>query len=151
MSVTIEGLEKAQDVSYDGTYLQHIPAKIDYEGPANVKNFFTNFTSQNEKESNTPLFNAFRGRPLNGRIVHLPKNYSAWVIQSANRNSSNVSEDETKSVKYVPMARTNKITVWNYDKEGDLDNPLSRALQWTEICDALAVSEDEDDEKENSG
>ena len=40
MSVTIEGLEKAQDVSDDGTYLQHIPAKIDYEGPANVKNFF---------------------------------------------------------------------------------------------------------------
>ena len=72
-------------------------------------------------------------------------------MQSANRNSSNVSEDETKSVKYVPMARTNKITVWNYDKEGDLDNPLSRALQWTEICDALAVSEDEDEEKENSG
>ena len=67
MSVTIEGLEKAQDVSDDGTYLQHIPAKIDYEGPANVKNFFTNFTSQNEKESNTPLFNAFRGRPLNGK------------------------------------------------------------------------------------
>ena len=67
MSVTIEKLEKAQDVSDDGTYLQHIPAKIDYEGPANVKNFFTNFTSQNEKESNTPLFNAFRGRPLNGK------------------------------------------------------------------------------------
>ena len=67
MSVTIEKLEKAQDVSDHGTYLQHIPAKIDYEGPANVKNFFTNFTSQNEKESNTPLFNAFRGRPLNGK------------------------------------------------------------------------------------
>ena len=28
---------------------------------------FQDLTSQNEKESNTPLFNAFRGRPLNGK------------------------------------------------------------------------------------
>ena len=41
------------------------------------------------------------------------------------------------------------MTVWNYDKEGDLDNPVSRALQWPQICDALAVSDNEDDEKEN--
>ena len=68
MSVAVEGFENAQDVSGDKNYLQHIPAKINYEGPANVKSFFTNFTSQNEKESNTPLFNAFRGRPLNGKI-----------------------------------------------------------------------------------
>ena len=67
MSVTVEGFENAQDVSADKNYLQHIPAKINYEGPANVKSFFTKFTSQNEKESNTPLFNAFRGRPLNGK------------------------------------------------------------------------------------
>ena len=68
MSVTIEGFDKARDVSDDASYLQHIPAKINYEGPANVKSFFTNFTSENEKETNTPLFNAFRGRPLNGKI-----------------------------------------------------------------------------------
>ena len=43
----------------------------------------------------------------------------------------------------------NRVTVWNYDKEGDLDNPVSRALQWAQICDALAVSDNEDDEKEN--
>ena len=49
------------------------------------------------------------------------------------------------------MAKSDKMTVWNYDKEGDLDNPISRALQWTEICDAIAVSDDEDEEKENSG
>ena len=49
------------------------------------------------------------------------------------------------------MAKSDKMTVWNYDKAGDLDNPISRALQWTEICDAIAVSDDEDEEKENSG
>ena len=52
MSLTIEGLEKAQDVSGDENYLQHIPAKIDYEGPANVKSFFTNFTENNNVRSN---------------------------------------------------------------------------------------------------
>ena len=66
MSITIEGLEKAQDVSDNPNYLQYIPAKVTYEGPANVKDFFTNFTSSDEKEPNTPLTNAFRGRPLNG-------------------------------------------------------------------------------------
>ena len=67
MSLTIEGLEKAEDHSGNENYLQHIPAKIDYEGPANVKSFFTNFTENNDKDPNTPLFNAFRGRPLNGK------------------------------------------------------------------------------------
>ena len=85
-----------------------------------------------------------------GRVVHLPENYSAWVLRGANRNSSNTSEDEEKSLKYLAMARTNKITMWNYDKEGELDNPISRALQWTEICDAIAISDDEDEEKENN-
>ena len=82
--------------------------------------------------------------------MHLPENYSAWVLRGANRNSSNTSEDEEKSLKYLAMARTNKITMWNYDKEGELDNPISRALQWTEICDAIAISDDEDEEKENN-
>merc|ERR1712223_1716001 len=98
MSVTVEGFENAQDVSADENYLQHIPAKINYEGPANVKSFFTNFTSQNETESNTPLFNAFRGRPLNGRVLQLPENYSAWIIQGANRNASNISENKQKII-----------------------------------------------------
>ena len=85
-----------------------------------------------------------------GRVVHLPENYSAWVLRGANRNSTNVSEDEEKSLKYVAMAKSNQITVWNYDKEGELDNPISSALQWTEICDAIAISDDEDEEKENN-
>ena len=88
---------------------------------------------------------------LAGRVLQLPEKYSAWVIQGANRNASNISENETKNYKYLAMAKSDKMTVWNYDKEGDLDNPISRALQWTEICDAIAVSDDEDEEKENSG
>ena len=66
MSITIEGLDKAQDVSQDKNYVQNIPAKVCYEGPANVKNFFTNFTSYDKKDNNSPLTNVFRGRPLNG-------------------------------------------------------------------------------------
>ena len=84
-----------------------------------------------------------------GRVVDLPENYSAWVLQSGSRNANNISEDESKSIKYVATAKSNKITVWNYDKEGDMDNPISRGLQWTQICDAIGVSDNEEDEKEN--
>ena len=86
---------------------------------------------------------------FSGRVIDLPENYSAYVIQSGNINQSNVSEDETKSIKYVGAAKSNNITVWNYDKEDDLDNPISRGLHWTQICDAIGVSDNEDDEKEN--
>ena len=71
MSITIEGFEKAQDVSQDPNYLQNIPAKVVYEGPANVKNYFTNFTSNVKKDTKTPLSNVFRGRPLNGKYKNI--------------------------------------------------------------------------------
>ena len=67
MSITIEGLGTAHDVSDDQNHLQYIPAKISYEGPANVKNFFTNFTACKEGDQNAPLANVFRGRPLDGK------------------------------------------------------------------------------------
>ena len=91
MSITIEGLEKANDVSSNQNFLQYIPAKISYEGPANVKNFFTNFTSCEENEKNTPLTNVFRGRPLNGKyrriLSKLTPHYSQ-IFTSFNLDSA---------------------------------------------------------------
>ena len=67
MSVSIEGFSKAQDASDDPKYLQYIPAKVSYEGRANVKSFFNDFTVRKETEENTPFTNVFRGRPLDGK------------------------------------------------------------------------------------
>ena len=52
MSAELEGLATAKDHSEDSNYLQYIPANISYNGPANVKSFFTNFTKCDEKEKN---------------------------------------------------------------------------------------------------
>ena len=79
----------------------------------------------------------------------MPDGYSAWVLQGSGRSQANFLENDEKDIKFKAAAKLNRMTVWNYDKEGDLDNPISRALQWTQICEALAVSDNEDDEKEN--
>ena len=80
----------------------------------------------------------------------MPQGYSAWVLQGGGRSqSNNFSNKDEKDIKLKAAAKLNRVTVWNYDKEGDLDNPVSRALQWAQICDALAVSDNEYDEKEN--
>ena len=84
-----------------------------------------------------------------GRVVDLPEKYATWILQGGTKNQKNALENQANHSKYAAVAKSNRITVWNYDKEGDLDNPISKALQWTEICDAIAVSDDEDEEKEN--
>ena len=82
-----------------------------------------------------------------GSVVELPDEYSAWILKGGIKNQSN--SDEDKHAKNIAAARTQKLTVWNYDKPGESDNPISRGLQWTKICDAIAVSDIEGDEKEN--
>ena len=84
-----------------------------------------------------------------GCEIELPKNYAVWVLQGGDKNrTKSIGVDEAKDVKLIAAQKSNKILVWNYDKEGELDNPIRRALQWTQICDAIAVS-DNDDDKEN--
>ena len=80
-------------------------------------------------------------------MVELPDEYSAWVLKGGIQNQSNT--DEEKHAKNIAVARTQRLTVWNYDKPAESDNPISRGLQWTKICDAIAVSDSEGDEKEN--
>ena len=63
------------------------------------------------------------------------------------QNQSNT--DEEKHAKNIAVAKTQRLTVWNYDKPAESDNPISRGLQWTKICDAIEVSDSEGDEKEN--
>ena len=67
MSISIEGLDKAPNLSEVQHYLQYLPAKINYEGSANVHNFFTKFTlNKEEQKTSSDLTNVFRGRPLDG-------------------------------------------------------------------------------------
>jgi len=147
MSISIEGLDSATDLSENQHYVQYLPAKVSHEGSANVEGFFNKFTNYKEGQQTVPLTNAFRGRPLDGRVLELPKGYSMWVLQGGRRNQANISGEE-KEIKLKAESKVNRVTVWNYDKD-DLDNPISRALHWTEICDAIAVSDDEVGEKEN--
>lgn len=131
--------------------LQFLPAKIKFSGEAEVENYFTKFIEAGNDEGR--LNCVFRGRPLNGRVVEVPENYTALVVKGGGKKT--LSSEQAAAVKMRAVNRFDRMTVWNYDKPDALkdDNPISKAMQWIDVSEALAAADqdsDEDEEKENS-
>jgi len=152
VSVDLSGAK--EDEISDENRLQFVPAKISYDGEAKVGTYMTEFTTT---EDATGLqHTAFRGRPLDGRQIKMPKGYSAFVVEGGDGGGSlGDSSEESHEVKMSAVgSRHRQVTVWNWDKAGapDHDNPVSKAFQWLDIADTVAdggfLSDEEEDENE---
>jgi len=99
-----------------------IACKVKANCDANVEKYFTPTISQ----SDSVLLSSFRGRPLNGRKVDLPKNSTAFVLH------------ESKNCKdLIAKESSNQITYWNLDKNPSDCDSLPQALQWIQISNAI--------------
>ena len=65
----------------------------------------------------------------------MPEGYKALVMQTESGDRlSERSEVRSRIVKTV-----SRMTVWNYDSNGDdaKNNPIAKALQWTHLADLM--------------
>ena len=178
--VSIDLRESELEANSEDHQLQFLPAKIGFQGKANVQTYLTDFIStttikepgQHEEGDGTTTSSSytasFRGRPLDGRTVKTPKGYSAFVIEGGGGSSGHRAaagtlhddgggdEEVGKEIKMRAAGRFDRITVWNYDKPDGhpQDNPVSKAFQWLDIANIVAGCDDDGDdvaaEKENS-
>lgn len=75
-----------------------------------------------------------------------PAGYEAVVLQAG--RGDGLSEAEERSLRAV--AKTDRITHWNYDKVPDQHDGVKRALKWADYAEVMNGDSDaEAEEKEN--
>lgn len=109
--------------------IQYLPAKIESDNEANIKDYFDNYTVN----ENGHLTNSLRGYPLDGIKFELPPNWKGVVLQE----SRGVQEENCD--KFIKICGTfEHFTYWNYDKVPSAADHLRQALEVSAVADELS-------------
>ncbi len=112
-TIEIENLEPKQT-------LHHLPCSIDFNGKANVQQYFLN-TVQEQSTNDDVLYSAsIRGRPMKGRKVDLPTHQlKGFVLVEKNEkeHDEEMEGDEQTSKQYVTKESFSTIMNWSLDSD----------------------------------
>ena len=102
------------------TVVYSMPFSIDTTStiPSDIKRHFTN-SVQTNPETNQ-LEASFRGRPLNGKHVTIPSDYTGILTNSSK-----------------PIASFDQITYFNLDCSTSKNDCIARSLQWLSLAKIL--------------
>lgn len=99
-----------------------VDLKIDQFFTSQMKLASNNAGSKGKAKSSSEMKVSFRGRPLNGKKVQLPKGFVfAQMCKSENKNTliaSNISKE---------------MTYWNLDKMPSSSDPVPQMFQWLQL------------------
>lgn len=109
--------------------IQNIPFKIHADCDANVNKYFNNYIKPDKNET---LKASFRGYPLKGRKMNLPEEYVGIILHESIRPATE--KDERK---FYKVGQFSNITFWNWDKPPSRNDPITQALQWIDVAEAL--------------
>lgn len=80
------------------------------------------------------LTGSFRGYPLRGKKVEIPKGYLGFVLHESIRPSRE--KDERK---FYVVNNFNKLIFWNWDKVPSDNDSITQALQWVDIAETVCI------------
>lgn len=107
-----------------------MPCSIDFNGDrAEISKYFTPCIDS----SGDHIAASFRGRPLSGKEIILPKDYTGIVVQRCQ-------ESEDPKVTHSSTHQFKKFTYWNWDMEPSANDKVSQAMDWIEIANAIHCS-----------
>ena len=128
----------------DNTILHSIPAQIDYNGEANVHQYFQ---IKPTKTGEAGKFKAsYRGRPLLGKKIEIPPSYKGYI---ANKKRDTFSDHQEQTL-YVEKS-FDSFTLWNLETPPTSNDVLVKSLDWLEVANVLHSPVYIDEEKENNG
>lgn len=111
-----------------------MPCKINITGKANVKNYFYSLTRvDGDKNTGEYLVNTFRGRPLYGKHIDLPKSCTGFVC----KEESELKESGDTSTVFKSIGKFDRITAWNWDTKPSNSDLIQQSLQWLSISEAI--------------
>nr|CAG4647545.1 EOG090X0IC1 [Megafenestra aurita] len=120
--------------SKDNCELHLMPCKINYNGSANVKEFFCPQMHPkvlDEKAtigSSEILEGSFRGFPLQGKKLVIPTSYKGVVISETRKPLTDVEERNFNACQSF-----NQLTYWNWDMTPTDNDSIFQMLDWLEL------------------
>ncbi|XP_015605875.1 ribonuclease H2 subunit C [Cephus cinctus] len=109
--------------------LHLMPCKIDGDETAKVSKYFTPYISEVNDDYKQATF---RGYPLQGRKIKVPKGYTGYTFYEYEKPVANNTDRNLYST-----GKFSEFTYWNYDKIPSRNDALSGALDWIDIAEAL--------------
>ncbi|XP_046752014.1 ribonuclease H2 subunit C [Diprion similis] len=128
-------LKKEILTSEKESVLHLMPCDIHGDEPALVSSYFTPYIRRKDDEH---LTTSFRGYPLQGKTITLPKGYTGLVLHE-NKNA----ESESLDRNLFATGKFTQFTYWNYDKLPSKNDAVVAALEWIDIAEALHSNEDD--------
>ncbi|KAL0274275.1 UNVERIFIED_CONTAM: hypothetical protein PYX00_006742 [Menopon gallinae] len=113
----------------DNAVIHHLPCVIKRNGPANVTKYFQSSIIEGD---GGVLSTSFRGYPLLGKEINVPKNYTGVVLQEP---QTKLSEESNRNV--YTIASFDKLTYWNYDRVPSENDQIMSVMNWIDISSAL--------------
>ncbi|KAI4499099.1 hypothetical protein M0802_005682 [Mischocyttarus mexicanus] len=123
-----------QDLDQEKSVIHLMPCKINFDGPANVSSFFQSCIQETDNE-NCSI--SFRGRPLQGKKIQIPKDYKGIIFFEHKKPAF---EDIKRNL--YSNSFFSEFTYWNYDKIPSKNDALAKALDWIDIAEAKTLSMD---------
>jgi len=103
-----------------------LPFSIQYKGKAKVASYFDSTIHQDK--SRDILKASFRGNPLNGHVVEIPKGFIGTVV-------------DNKSVGKKTTLTANKtfysVTSWKWDQNPKSVDEFKDSLDWVDVAAAI--------------
>ncbi|XP_014211344.1 ribonuclease H2 subunit C [Copidosoma floridanum] len=115
--------------------LHSIPCKIFADDKANVNTYFKPYIKNIDEEY---LKSSFRGYPLQGKKVAVPKGYTGVTFYEYKKP-----EVDGADRNIYATATFKEFTYWNYDKLPSKNDAFISALDWIDIAEALHSTEQE--------
>nr|CAG4638842.1 EOG090X0IC1 [Cyclestheria hislopi] len=128
MTLTIEHEQNVSAIK-ENADIHFMPCKINHDGPASVSGFFLPYV---EKTSDNVYEASFRGYPLQGQQIDLPKGSTGLVIQEMKKP---LSED---SQKHALVTKTfTSFKYWNWDFPPSKDDQIQQAMDWITLSKVI--------------
>lgn len=108
-----------------------LPVSIKHDGPAKVSSYFTPIILEKDNK----LTASFRGKPLVGKKIKIPDNYSGVILEKSEGGDQNLTVSSTFE----------ELTYWKWDQVPTEDDNIPQAIKSLRIAATIhgPVSSDE--------
>nr|CAG4637489.1 EOG090X0IC1 [Ceriodaphnia reticulata] len=129
---------KVSNSESDEKYAVHsVPCKINHDGQANVKGFFSPYI---EKKDSTDVINvleaSFRGYPLQGKTVAIPQGFKGITVSEIKKPLTDVEERNLFVNKTF-----SSFTYWNWDYLPTTNDSIPQCMDWLALSQTIHGSD----------
>ncbi|XP_066256044.1 ribonuclease H2 subunit C [Euwallacea similis] len=129
MAIHIQSGKNNFNLNLKNCKVHSIPSKIHADCDAPVSSYFESNVKTGE---NNVLSASFRGYPLKGSKIEIPKGYVGFVLHESIKPCRE--KDERK---FYVTNKFQEVTYWNWSKIPSKNDPFLKALDWIDIAEAL--------------